>query len=231
MRIYDYMHACYCDHTCMITYFRLWLIWMFLTETYWTVICCVLSRGHALYTDYQQLTDAERVFVFVCRGFNYLATMSRPQKCHSLIGRTWSLETHWVRQVRAALVCVRGMSMAREEIWQFDKASRCKCIHFCFHPTSSSFLDTSGKTKTHRGSNSSFVACLRTGGCMRLPGCGWPTDSMSANWNSMIQRKQRYWFHVSEATLLYEPDTLKEDLTQHITCQITPVMWNDWSTS
>lgn len=81
---------------------------------------------------------------------------------------------------------------------------------FFFHASSSSFLDASGKPKlTEVAIIHSWLALELAVAYMRLAGCGWPTDSMSANWNSMIQRKQRYWFHASEATLLDEADTLK----------------------
>eukprot|EP00434_Breviolum_minutum_P036977 symbB.v1.2.032773.t1/scaffold3975.1/size47066/3 len=48
---------------------------VFVGKIYLVFGLLIFILGHALYTDYQQLTDAERVFVFVCRGFNYSATM------------------------------------------------------------------------------------------------------------------------------------------------------------
>lgn len=110
-----------------------------------------------------------------------------------------------------ALVVFGRKSMTTEEIWQFDKASRHKDVYKCFfHASSSCFLDASGKPKlTEVAIIHSWLALELAVAYMRLAGCGWPTDSMSANWNSMIQRKQRYWFHASEATLLDEADSLK----------------------
>ena len=130
--------------------------------------------------------------------------------CGILIGRTWSSETDRFDKFDGTC-CVRVMSMTTEEIWQFDKASRHKDVYKCFfHASSSCFLDASGKPKlTEVAIIHSWLALELAVAYMRLAGCGWPTDSMSANWNSMIQRKQRYWFHASEATLLDEADSLK----------------------
>lgn len=224
------MHACYYDHTCMITHEISWIdiadydwyecSWRKPAELRFVVFflevthCTPTINSSQMRSVSSSLSVEASIIRLPCQGLRSakkdIFTPIFQSFCGILIGRTWSSETDRFDKFDGTC-CVRVMSMTTEEIWQFDKASRHKDVYKCFfHASSSCFLDASGKPKlTEVAIIHSWLALELAVAYMRLAGCGWPTDSMSANWNSMIQRKQRYWFHASEATLLDEADSLK----------------------
>lgn len=228
------MHACYYDHTCMITHEISWIdiadydwyecSWRKPAELRFVVFflevthCTPTINSSQMRSVSSSLSVEASIIRLPCQGLrsakkdiftpifqSFCGILCLAEHDHQKLTGSTSL---------TALVVFGLCQWQQKKSDNLTKQADIKMYTsiqgFFFHASSSSFLDASGKPKlTEVAIIHSWLALELAVAYMRLAGCGWPTDSMSANWNSMIQRKQRYWFHASEATLLDEADSLK----------------------
>ena len=199
-----YMHAWYYDHTCMITHEISWIdiadydwykcSWRKPAELRFVVFflevthCTPTINSSQMRSVSSSLSVEASIIRLPCQGLRSakkdIFTPIFQSFCGILIGRTWSSETDRFDKFDRTC-CVRVMSMTTEEIWQFDKASRHKDVYKCFFPRKLFlFLGRLWQAKTHRGCNYSFVACLRTGGCIHAFGGVWV-----AHWQHVCKLK------------------------------------------